>query len=195
MKIRVVGSMGISISWASGFRLQASGFRLQASGFRLQASGFRLQASGIVLALLVQRLRPRARVSDDPVSSQSLGDALHRVTRVDLGLAPLIDVPADAPTLVSSRRIARGSQLMETDPVDRLERQCALKSRFGSRLELGGGTKSAISLDLRAIAAEAQRSRTLVRRGPSASRYGLSQLFFTARAQRTRSRSLELTAW
>jgi hypothetical protein len=93
----------------------------------------------------------------DPARPESFSDTLQCVPRGDLGPPTPVDELPDAGPFGGSRRITAGPQLFEALAIHRLERQTALKSRFGSGVELPGRLERPLAVKFGAVASKTNR--------------------------------------
>jgi hypothetical protein len=119
------------------------------------------------------------------------GETLKRVPRGDLRLPPFVHVTADARLLNPPRLRAFGLQMIQTSVIDGLKRQAILKPLDGRSVELAGGLERPFSLELDAVAVEAEGRGIGARNAPLAGQ--ASEPVATGDAHRLRASAFELS--
>jgi len=114
-------------------------------------------------------------------------DALQRMARSDLRLAPLVDELTGADTGAGPSRCALDAQHVEARPIHRLEGQRVLETHFRRSVDLPRGPDCAITVERCPVAPKAQRPRVLN------FAWRMPQTGPAIRAQCSRSFALELS--
>ncbi len=124
---------------------------------------------------------------------ETCGEPLQRVARSNLRLAPLVDVVPNASAQDLPRLGTFGLERIEARPIDGLERQAILKPFDRRGVELPGGLKRPLPLEIDAVALEANRTG-LRARGPIPTRQA-RELGAAGRTQPPRASAFQLPAF